>query len=360
MDEKYVVSLRNVAIYHADSVFGRGSEEKLMRQGEMVLSEVNLNVAPGEFVYLIGRVGSGKSSLLKTLYAEVPLLTGEGRIAGFDLRRLKRRQIPYLRRRIGIVFQDYQLLTDRNVFMNLYYVLKATGWKSESQIRERIDKVLGVVQLGSKSYKMPFELSGGQQRRVAFAGVLAMEPEVLVLDEPTSSLTSEEVVKLTQSLGMAYFIAMPTPPEKICRTVVRLLGILQQDSANGQQKKPEKRRDFDRERTISNYLHIIGISPHVSGYAFLKAAIEYCVENYGRRICVTTEVYPEVARVCNSTPKRVERNIRTAIDRAWFRGDIEMQHKLFGYTVNDNKGRPTNKECIAMLTDRIVMRQKYR
>ena len=115
MDEKYVVSLRNVAIYHADSVFGRGSEEKLMRQGEMVLSEVNLNVAPGEFVYLIGRVGSGKSSLLKTLYAEVPLLTGEGRIAGFDLRRLKRRQIPYLRRRIGIVFQDYQLLTDRNV-----------------------------------------------------------------------------------------------------------------------------------------------------------------------------------------------------------------------------------------------------
>ena len=162
MDEKYVVSLRNVAIYHADSVFGRGSEEKLMRQGEMVLSEVNLNVAPGEFVYLIGRVGSGKSSLLKTLYAEVPLLTGEGRIAGFDLRRLKRRQIPYLRRRIGIVFQDYQLLTDRNVFMNLYYVLKATGWKSESQIRERIDKVLGVVQLGSKSYKMPFELSGGE------------------------------------------------------------------------------------------------------------------------------------------------------------------------------------------------------
>lgn len=175
-----------------------------------------------------------------------------------------------------------------------------------------------------------------------------------------SSLTSEEVVKLTQSLGMAYFIAMPTPPEKICRTVVRLLGILQQDTANGQQKKPEKRRDFDRERTISNYLHIIGISPHVSGYAFLKAAIEYCVENYGRRICVTTEVYPDVARVCNSTPKRVERNIRTAIDRAWFRGDIEMQHKLFGYTVNDNKGRPTNKECIAMLTDRIVMRQKYR
>ena len=200
MDEKYVVSLRNVAIYHADSVFGRGSEEKLMRQGEMVLSEVNLHVAPGEFVYLIGRVGSGKSSLLKTLYAEVPLLTGEGRIAGFDLRRLKRRQIPYLRRRIGIVFQDYQLLTDRNVFMNLYYVLKATGWKSESQIRERIDKVLGVVQLGSKSYKMPFELSGGEQQRVSIARALAKNPKILLCDEPTGALDSKTSVEVMQIL----------------------------------------------------------------------------------------------------------------------------------------------------------------
>lgn len=204
MDEKYVVNLRNVAIYHADSVFGRGSEEKLMRQGEMVLSEVNLNVAPGEFVYLIGRVGSGKSSLLKTLYAEVPLLTGEGRIAGFDLRRLKRKQIPYLRRRIGIVFQDYQLLTDRNVFMNLYYVLKATGWKSESQIRERIDKVLGVVQLGSKSYKMPFELSGGEQQRLVIARALLNDPRVLLADEPTGNLdplTADGIMQLFQQIA---------------------------------------------------------------------------------------------------------------------------------------------------------------
>ena len=193
MDEKYVVSLRNVAIYHADSVFGRGSEEKLMRQGEMVLSEVNLNVAPGEFVYLIGRVGSGTSSLLKTLYAEVPLLTGEGRIAGFDLRR-----------RIGIVFQDYQLLTDRNVFMNLYYVLKATGWKSESQIRERIDKVLGVVQLGSKSYKMPFELSGGEQQRLVIARALLNDPRVLLADEPTGNLdplTADGIMQLFQQIA---------------------------------------------------------------------------------------------------------------------------------------------------------------
>ena len=204
MDEKYVVSLRNVAIYHADSVFGRGSEEKLMRQSEMVLSEVNLNVAPGEFVYLIGRVGSGKSSLLKTLYAEVPLLTGEGRIAGFDLRRLKRKQIPYLRRRIGIVFQDYQLLTDRNVFMNLYYVLKATGWKSEAQIRERIDKVLGVVQLGSKSYKMPFELSGGEQQRLVIARALLNDPRVLLADEPTGNLdplTADGIMQLFQQIA---------------------------------------------------------------------------------------------------------------------------------------------------------------
>ena len=128
MDEKYVVRLRNAAIYHTDGS-SRRSTEKLLRESEMVLSEVDLSVAPGEFVYLLGRVGSGKSTLLKTLYAEVPLLTGEGRIAGFDLRRLRRKDIPYLRRSIGIVFQDYQLLTDRNVFMNLYYVLKATVWK---------------------------------------------------------------------------------------------------------------------------------------------------------------------------------------------------------------------------------------
>ena len=173
MSEKYVVRLKNAAIYHADNPFGSTSAEKLMRRGEMVLSDVNLCVAPGEFVYLIGRAGSGKSTLLKTLYAEVQLLTGEGRVAGYDLRRLRRRDIPHLRRRIGIVFQDYQLLTDRNVFMNLYYVMKATGWKREDEIRERIDQVLKLVDLGAKSYKMPFELSGGEQQ----AGHRPRDPE---------------------------------------------------------------------------------------------------------------------------------------------------------------------------------------
>lgn len=204
MDSKYVVKLRNVAIYHADDPFGSISEKKLLRQGEMVLSDVNLAVRPGEFVYLIGRVGSGKSSLLKTLYAEMQLLTGEGEVAGFDLRRLRRRDIPHLRRRIGIVFQDYQLLTDRNVFMNLYYVMKATGWKHEHEIRERIDKVLGLVELGSKSYKMPFELSGGEQQRLVIARALLNDPQVLLADEPTGNLdpvTADGIMKLFRRIA---------------------------------------------------------------------------------------------------------------------------------------------------------------
>ncbi|WP_346702470.1 ATP-binding cassette domain-containing protein [uncultured Alistipes sp.] len=204
MDSKYVVRLRNVAIYHADDPFGSISEKKLLRQGEMVLSDVNLAVRPGEFVYLIGRVGSGKSSLLKTLYAEMQLLTGEGEVAGFDLRRLRRRDIPHLRRRIGIVFQDYQLLTDRNVFMNLYYVMKATGWKHEHEIRERIDKVLGLVELGSKSYKMPFELSGGEQQRLVIARALLNDPQVLLADEPTGNLdpvTADGIMKLFRRIA---------------------------------------------------------------------------------------------------------------------------------------------------------------
>ena len=195
-DNKYVVRLRDAAIYHADDPFGSRPEKKLLRRGEMVLSEINLSVAPGEFVYLIGRVGSGKSSLLKTLYAEMQLLTGEGYVAGFNLRKL--------RRRIGIVFQDYQLLTDRNVFMNLYYVMKATGWKREQEIRERIDRVLGLVELGSKSYKMPFELSGGEQQRLVIARALLNDPQVLLADEPTGNLdpvTADGIMQLFQKIA---------------------------------------------------------------------------------------------------------------------------------------------------------------
>ncbi len=201
MENTPVIRLKQASIYHAAA--GR-SLRKMLRDGEMVLSEVDLEVRSGEFVYLIGRVGSGKSSLLKTLYAEVPLLTGEGMIAGFDLRRLRRRDVPYLRRRIGIVFQDYQLLTDRNVFMNLHYVMKATGWKRETEIRERIARVLDRVDLEAKSYKMPYELSGGEQQRLVIARALLNDPAVLLADEPTGNLdpvTADGIMQLFRGIA---------------------------------------------------------------------------------------------------------------------------------------------------------------
>lgn len=204
MGEQNVIRLRGVTIYHTDDPFGSRSEKKLLQQGELILSDLNFDINAGEFVYLIGRVGSGKSSLLKTLYAELQLIEGEGYVAGFDLRKLKRREIPMLRRRIGIVFQDYQLLTDRNVFMNLYYVMKATGWKNESEIRKRIDEVLKVVSLEAKGYKMPFELSGGEQQRLVIARALLNRPRLLLADEPTGNLdplTAEGIIRLFQEIA---------------------------------------------------------------------------------------------------------------------------------------------------------------
>lgn len=204
MGEQNVIRLRGVTIYHTDDPFGSRSEKKLLQQGELILSDLNFDINAGEFVYLIGRVGSGKSSLLKTLYAELQLIKGEGYVAGFDLRKLKRREIPMLRRRIGIVFQDYQLLTDRNVFMNLYYVMKATGWKNESEIRKRIDEVLKVVSLEAKGYKMPFELSGGEQQRLVIARALLNRPRLLLADEPTGNLdplTAEGIIRLFQEIA---------------------------------------------------------------------------------------------------------------------------------------------------------------
>ena len=204
MGEHNVIRLRGVTIYHTDDPFGSRSEKKLLQQGELILSDLNFDINAGEFVYLIGRVGSGKSSLLKTLYAELQLIEGEGYVAGFDLRKLKRREIPMLRRRIGIVFQDYQLLTDRNVFMNLYYVMKATGWKNESEIRKRIDEVLKVVSLEAKGYKMPFELSGGEQQRLVIARALLNRPRLLLADEPTGNLdplTAEGIIRLFQEIA---------------------------------------------------------------------------------------------------------------------------------------------------------------
>lgn len=204
MDPQTVIRLRNVNVYHADDPFGSCSPRKLMQRGELVLSDIDLEVREGEFVYLIGRVGSGKSSLLKMLYADLQLVTGEGSVAGFDLRRLRRRDIPRLRRRLGIVFQDYQLLTDRNVFMNLHYVMKATGWRRETEIRQRIGEVLQVVRLESKSYKMPFELSGGEQQRLVIARALLNRPRVLLADEPTGNLdpvTADGIMSLFREIA---------------------------------------------------------------------------------------------------------------------------------------------------------------
>ena len=191
MEPNAVVELRNVSIYHTRDSFKEASFRKKRDNCDLVLSDVNLTVRPGELVYLIGRVGSGKSSLMKTLYAELPLVEGEGWVAGFDLTKIRRKDIPYLRRRMGIVFQDYQLLTDRNVFQNLQFVLKATGWKNDMEIKNKIAEVLNEVGLVNKEYKMPFQLSGGEQQRLSIARALLNNPQVILADEPTGNLDPE-------------------------------------------------------------------------------------------------------------------------------------------------------------------------
>jgi cell division transport system ATP-binding protein len=169
------------------------------QKDHLVLSDVNIEVQSGEFIYLIGKVGTGKSSLLKTLYAEIPVKEGDVEIAGFNLKNISQKQIPFLRRKLGIVFQDFQLLTDRNVKNNLEFVLKSTGWNNQNEIDERINDVLLKVGLETKSYKMPHQLSGGEQQRVAIARALLNDPEIILADEPTGNLdpdTSEEIMQL--------------------------------------------------------------------------------------------------------------------------------------------------------------------
>lgn len=204
MPQNNVIELSGVNVYHSVVVGRKLTRKNYQKRGEMVLSGVNLSVAPGEMVYLIGRVGSGKSSLLKTLYAEVPLFEGEGVVAGYDLTKLRRKDIPHLRRNLGIVFQDYQLLTDRNVVENLKFVLKATGWKNSGDMLQRIDEVLGLVGLVNKEYKMPFELSGGEQQRLAIARALLNNPKVILADEPTGNLDPEAadgIMRLFRTIG---------------------------------------------------------------------------------------------------------------------------------------------------------------
>lgn len=171
----------------------------IWQQDHLVLSKVNLSVRKGEFIYFVGRVGSGKSSLIKTLNAQIPLKEGTGLVAGYNLSKIKRREIPYLRRKIGIVFQDFQLLIDRSVNENLEFVLKATGWKNRLDIDTRIGEVLEKVGLGLKGYKMPHQLSGGEQQRVVIGRALLNDPDIILADEPTGNLdpeTSEGIIRL--------------------------------------------------------------------------------------------------------------------------------------------------------------------
>jgi len=189
------------------------SNVSIFQEHNLVLSDISFNIDKGELVYLLGKTGSGKSSLLKTLYSDLPLTKGEATIAGYNLAAIKRKEIPYLRRKLGIVFQDFQLLTDRTVRENLNFVLKATGWTNKEEMAKRMEDVLTKVGLASKAHKMPHELSGGEQQRIAIARALLNDPEVILADEPTGNLdpeTSEGIISLLLDIsknGRAVLIA---------------------------------------------------------------------------------------------------------------------------------------------------------
>lgn len=176
------------------------SDVEVLRKELVVLKHVNIEFHEGEFVFLIGKVGSGKSSLMKTFYAEIPVESGEAQIFDYNLREIRRKQIPYLRRQIGIVFQDFQLLTDRNVYDNLRFVLEATGWKVKEDIDRRIEEVLKEVGMLNKSYKMPHELSGGEQQRIVIARALLNKPKLILADEPTGNLDPETAAQIVNML----------------------------------------------------------------------------------------------------------------------------------------------------------------
>tara|TARA_B100000780_G_scaffold138009_1_gene96562 strand:+ start:1384 stop:2064 length:681 start_codon:yes stop_codon:yes gene_type:complete len=185
----------------------------IINEGNVIFSDINFNLNVGEFVFLIGKTGSGKSSLLKVLYGDLLLTSGTGSIVGYDLTQLKDKQIPLLRRKIGVVFQDFKLLPDRTIYENLAFVLKATGWKEKIKIKERVSEVLSLVNVSANSNKFSFELSGGEQQRVAIARALLNNPELIIADEPTGNLdpeTSQEIMLLFRKLhaeGMSVIMA---------------------------------------------------------------------------------------------------------------------------------------------------------
>lgn len=196
MQDGAIVSLSNVNIYQGES---------------LILNNVNFEVKKGEFVYMIGKTGSGKSSLLKTMYGDLYLKEGEGHVAGFDLKTLKWQTVPLLRRNLGIVFQDFRLLTDRNVHDNLEFVLKATGWTDKTLMKEKIDNVLSKVGLRNKGFKMPYEMSGGEQQRVDIARALLNNPKLILADEPTGNLdpdTRDEIMQLLFNICRDYNTAV--------------------------------------------------------------------------------------------------------------------------------------------------------
>lgn len=185
MQDNTILQLTNANIYQGKT---------------QILHDVNLHINRGEFVYLIGKTGSGKSSLLKTLYGELPLVEGDGVVVGSDLRHMDWKKIPFLRRKMGIVFQDFKLLTDRNVYENLEFVLKATGWTDPKQMKARIEEVLDLVHLPAKSYKKTYEMSGGEQQRVDIARALLNNPQLILADEPTGNLDPDTTDKIMQLL----------------------------------------------------------------------------------------------------------------------------------------------------------------
>jgi len=186
MNDDYSIQLKEVEVYQREI---------------LILSSVNLQIGKGELAYLIGRVGSGKSSLIKTLNAEIPLLQGEAYVAGYPLHQIKPREVPFLRRKLGVVFQDFQLLTDRNVFQNLEFVLKATGWENQKEISDRIMAMLDEVEMSGHVKKMPHQLSGGEQQRVVIARALLNDPEIILADEPTGNLDPETSLQIMELFG---------------------------------------------------------------------------------------------------------------------------------------------------------------